>query len=64
VIVVEPLGDRKDVYMETARGDKFIANINPHIDIRVDQAVTMYMDAEKINIFEPGNTGKNVSLQG
>jgi len=64
VIVVEPLGDRKDVYMETARGDKFIANINPHIDIRVDQAVTMYMDAEKISIFEPGNTGKNVSLQG
>ena len=51
-----------DVYLESARGDRFIANVDPHVNIRMDQDVTMYMDAEKINIFEPGDTGKNVSL--
>jgi multiple sugar transport system ATP-binding protein len=62
VVVIEPLGDRMDVYLETAHGDRFIANLDPHVNINVDQAVTMYMDIEKINIFECGDTGKNVCL--
>jgi multiple sugar transport system ATP-binding protein len=64
VVVIEPLGDRMDVYLETARGDRFIANIDPHVAIQVDKTVTMYMDTERINIFETGDTGRNIRLQG
>ena len=62
VDVVEPLGDRKDVYLTAANGQKFIANLNPHVDITMDQQVEMYVDTDKVHIFEPGDTGSNVSL--
>jgi len=63
VEVVEPLGDRKDVYLKTAFGQKFTANIEPHVSIKMEQNVQMYIDAEQVHIFEPGETGKNVCYQ-
>ncbi len=62
VNVVEPLGDRKDVYLTAANGQKFIANLDPHIAIAMDQQVQMYVDSDKVHIFEPGDTGLNISL--
>jgi len=62
VDVVEPLGDRKDVYLTASNGQKFIANLDPHIDIAMNQQIQMYVDVDKIHIFEPGDTGSNVSL--
>jgi multiple sugar transport system ATP-binding protein len=64
VNVVEPLGDRKDVYLTSSSGLKFIANLDPHIAVDVDQQVTMYVDIFKAHVFEPGETGKNVTLAG
>ncbi len=61
-VVVEPLGDRTGVYLEAAHGARFITNVDPHVNIQIGQPVRMYMDIEKINIFEPGETGKNVTL--
>jgi multiple sugar transport system ATP-binding protein len=60
VMVVEPLGDRMNVYLQTERGDRFVANVDPDIKIGMNQAVTMYIDTEKVNTFELGDTGKNV----
>jgi len=60
--VIEPLGDRMDAYLETSSNQKFIANIDPHVKIEVGQKITMYLDLEKIHIFEPGEKGKNVTL--
>ncbi|MEN6386399.1 MAG: sn-glycerol-3-phosphate ABC transporter ATP-binding protein UgpC [Phycisphaerales bacterium] len=62
VNVIEPLGDRKDVYLTSTAGQKFIANLDPHTAIDVDHQVTMYIDLNKAHIFEPGETGKNISL--
>lgn len=62
VQVVEPLGDRMDVYFETPGGTRFIANIDPHIKIEAGQSVKIYLDIEKVHLFEPGDTGKNISL--
>ena len=64
VNIVEPLGDRKDIYMTSSSGLKFIANLDPHTAIDVDQKVTMYVDILKVHLFEPGETGKNVTLAG
>lgn len=62
VNVVEPLGDRKDVYLTGRSGQKFIANLDPYTAIGVDDQVMIYINTEKVHIFEPGEIGQNVSL--
>jgi multiple sugar transport system ATP-binding protein len=62
VNVIEPLGDRKDVYLTSTTGQKFIANLDPHTALDVDHQVTMYIDLNKAHVFEPGETGKNINL--
>jgi multiple sugar transport system ATP-binding protein len=61
VDVVEPLGDRKDAYLTAGNGQKFIANLNPHVKIHVDEQVVIYVDIRKAHLFEMGVTGINVS---
>ncbi len=60
VKVVEPLGDRKDVYFETLDGRTFIANLSPHVQIKPGQVLDVFIDIQKAHIFEPGDTGKNI----
>jgi len=62
VNVVEPLGDRMDVYLTTDTGHSFIANIDPHIKLNAGDSITIYLDANGIFIFQPGDTGKNLVL--
>jgi multiple sugar transport system ATP-binding protein len=62
VNVVEPLGDRMDVYLLTEAEQPFIANIDPHIRVTAGQSLEIYMDPNWIYIFESGDTGKNVVL--
>ncbi len=62
VHVVEPLGDRMDVYLDTPGGQRFVANVDPHEDLRARQEVLMYIDVERCHVFEPGDTGRNISL--
>ena len=58
VSVVEPLGDRIDVYLDLADSVKFIANVSPQVRLKVDEQVQMYVDVEKVHLFEPGPTGR------
>jgi len=60
--IIEPLGDRMDIYLSTKKGTKFIANIDPHVKVKVGDVVKMYAEVEKCHIFEQGDTGKNVTL--
>ena len=62
VNVIEPVGNRTDVYLTHTSGQKFIAGIDPHTTLLVNDAVKMYIDHEKIHIFEPEETGRNVTL--
>ena len=60
VNITEPLGDHIDVYL-TARDDvQFIATIEPHIRMQIEEKITMYVDINKVHIFEPGDMGKNI----
>ena len=61
VNVVEPLGDKKDVYLTSSSGQKFIANIEPHINIVTDDLVKIYVDIDKAHLFEPGDNGINIA---
>jgi len=62
VDVIEPLGDRKEVYLKAANGQRFIVNLDPHIDLAIDQKVRIQVAAAKVHIFKPGIAGLNVSL--
>lgn len=62
VNVIEPLGDRKDVYLTASNGQKFIANIDPYVEIAMGQKVTMFINVDKVHVFELGDTGRNVTV--
>ena len=62
VNVIEPVGNRTDVYLTHSTGQKFITVIDPHTTFKVNDNVKIYLDLEKIHIFEPEETGRNVTL--
>jgi multiple sugar transport system ATP-binding protein len=62
VEVVEPLGDRTDVYFQSKQGVRFVANIDPHVKLKADDSVKIYLNAAKAHIFHPGETGLNISI--
>ena len=59
---IEPLGDHMDVYLETAKSDQLIAKVDAHHSLQINQATPVHLNTEKMHIFEPGPTGKNVAL--
>ncbi|MBW7988927.1 MAG: sn-glycerol-3-phosphate ABC transporter ATP-binding protein UgpC [Planctomycetes bacterium] len=64
VNVVEPVGIRTDVHLTNHNGKKFVVCVGPYTKLKANDAVKMYIDQEKIHIFEPGETGKNVTISG
>ncbi len=62
VNVIEPVGSRTDAYLTHTSGQKFIAGIDPHTTLEVNDNVKLYFDFEKIHIFEPEETGRNITL--
>jgi len=64
VSVVEPLGDEMDVYVQTPAHDRIVARVEAHTDIEEGQEVAAYLDMSRVHLFEPGETGVNVSLDG
>ena len=62
VDVIEPVGNRTDVYLAHPTGQKFIAVIDPHTTPGVNDNVKIHFDLENIHIFEPEETGRNVTL--
>jgi len=62
VDVVEPLGDRKEVYLKSRSGQKFIANLPPQAALKIGEEIKMYAKTNMIHLFAPGDNGKNVTL--
>jgi len=64
VSVVEPLGDRMDVYVTTKAHDKIVCRVDAHTHLCEGQEMPLYVDVERVHVFEPGDTGMNVTLLG
>ncbi|MDH4239998.1 MAG: sn-glycerol-3-phosphate ABC transporter ATP-binding protein UgpC [Phycisphaerae bacterium] len=62
VDIVEPLGNRVDIYLTNNTGTKFIANTDTHTKINVQDVLKVHIDPEKTHIFEHGEAGKNITL--
>jgi len=64
VEVIEPLGNEQDIYVRTKATDHIVCRIDAHERFREREEVSMYIDINRIHVFEPGETGRNVTLNG
>jgi multiple sugar transport system ATP-binding protein len=62
VDVVEPVGIRTDVYLTHTGGQKFVAGSDPHTRLETNEKVKLHFDLDRVHVFEPGETGRNVTL--
>jgi len=63
VEVVEPLGDQMDVHGKTAGGLRFTARVRAHGDLPIGSKAQLAIDAERVNVFAPGEFGDNLLLK-
>jgi multiple sugar transport system ATP-binding protein len=64
VSVVEPLGDKMDVYIHTPAHDQIVCRVDAHSRIAEGMELTMHLDMSRVHVFEPGEMGRNVTLNG
>jgi ABC-type sugar transport system ATPase subunit len=60
VRVVEPLGDKMDVYLSTARHSQVIAHVDAHAGLAPRQTLPIHVDLGRVHFFEKGDLGKNL----
>ncbi len=61
VSVVEPLGDRADIYCGTHRHPHIVSRVDGRIRVAEGQPAQLYVDLERAHFFEPGENGRNIS---
>jgi multiple sugar transport system ATP-binding protein len=59
--VIEPLGSDMDVYMSTILNESVVGRVEASSGLQRDTQVTLYVDLRKVHVFEPGETGMNLS---
>lgn len=62
VMVVEPLGEKMDLYTSTENHPHIVARVDADPAVKAEQPVNMHLDLSKVHIFEPGEMGKNLTL--
>ncbi len=55
--VVEPLGDRMDVYVSASTSERLICRVSARAQVAEDAPVDMQVDMERVHFFEPGEVG-------
>lgn len=62
--VVETLGDKMDVYVQTQSHDHIVCRVEASRDLKDGLSLPVYLNMEQVHVFEPGDEGVNVSLNG
>jgi multiple sugar transport system ATP-binding protein len=62
--VVEPLGDRADIYCGTPRHPQIICRVDAQTRVSEGSAVSMQVDMERVHFFEAREDGLNLTLNG
>ncbi len=60
VQVVENLGDIQHIFLKIPKGRAFVATVNPHVLVKVNDRIQMSINSLSMMIFQPGPTGKNI----
>ena len=69
VSVVEPLGDKMDLYAQTATHERIICRLDARspwgggVAIQDATKLTLHLAMDQVHVFEPGDEGVNVSLE-
>ena len=63
IILVESLGDRKDIYMTLADEKQLVGRVNADVPVAEGQAFPIYIDMNRAHLFEPGELGANVTAR-
>jgi len=63
--VVEPLGNDMDIYMSSKLNDHIVARLEAgsaqKAGLQAESRATVFVDPRKVHLFEPGETGMNLS---
>jgi len=62
IVVVEPLGEKTDLYTATGRHGRIVARVDSDPDLKAGRKVELHLDMRKVHVFEPGEAGANLSL--
>jgi ABC-type sugar transport system ATPase subunit len=61
VSVIEPLGNDMDVYMTTTYHNHVVGRLEAQSGVQPNSTATVYADSRKMQFFEPGEVGTNLS---
>jgi multiple sugar transport system ATP-binding protein len=61
VTLIQPLGDKMDVYLATERHPHSIAHVDAHARLRVGEVVPVHLDTQRAHFFLPGETGQRIA---
>jgi multiple sugar transport system ATP-binding protein len=64
VTVVEPLGDRMDLHIATPAHERIVCRVDAHREVVEGMDLMMHLDMARVHLFEPGESGRNVSHEG
>jgi multiple sugar transport system ATP-binding protein len=59
--VVEPLGDKMDIHLSTARHPRVIAHIDAHTGVAAGEERRIYFDLNRLHFFEEGELGSKLA---
>jgi multiple sugar transport system ATP-binding protein len=62
VLLVQPLGDRKDVYLATPKHGKSVALVDAYAEFRDGESVPVFFDMDRVHFFEASDEGKALAL--
>jgi multiple sugar transport system ATP-binding protein len=60
VTLVQPLGDRMDVYLATDRHPHSVAQVQSHTGMHPGDTLPIYFDEARMHFFEPGELGTRI----
>jgi multiple sugar transport system ATP-binding protein len=61
VTLVQPLGDKMDVYLATDKHPHSVAHVDAFLGVQAGETLPMYIDLDRVHFFEPGETGKRIA---
>ncbi len=64
ITVVEPLGDKMDLHVQTAADEHLVCRVEADRCLKDGMQLAMHVNMEQVHLFEPGDEGVNVSLNG
>jgi multiple sugar transport system ATP-binding protein len=62
--VVEPLGEKMDLYVSTAKHPNLVARVDAQRGLQAGHQIRLHVDMARVHVFEPGEAGANLTAAG